>query len=144
MKQPAPVSCWYARLHSTHMPTGRSPLVWPSIRQLCLPRLQIFDLMRSQELLSIPNMSRMRRLNVPAGVPQPGAIIALALHDENQYYGTLWVAYDATALLYGRGSAFLTTLAGQAAWPPQMHVCMQQQRSGASGWRQCCPPRLTQ
>jgi PAS domain S-box-containing protein len=76
---------------------------------------QIFDLMRSQELLSIPNMSRMRRLNVPAGVPQPGAVIALALHDENQYYGTLWVAYDAPHSFTEEEVRFLTTLAGQAA-----------------------------
>jgi signal transduction histidine kinase len=76
---------------------------------------QIFELMRSQELLSIPNMSRMRRLNVPAGAPQPGAVIALALHDENQYYGTLWVAYDNSHSFTEEEVRFLTTLAGQAA-----------------------------
>jgi PAS domain S-box-containing protein len=77
--------------------------------------LQIFEAMRTNELLSIPNLSRMRRFNVPAGSPQPGAVIALALHDENQYYGTLWVAYDNPHSFTEEEVRFLSTLAGQAA-----------------------------
>jgi signal transduction histidine kinase/HAMP domain-containing protein len=76
---------------------------------------QIFDAMRTQDLLSIPNMSRMRRLNTPPGMPQPGALIALALHDENQYYGALWVAYDSPHSFTEEEVRFLSTLAGQAA-----------------------------
>jgi PAS domain S-box-containing protein len=76
---------------------------------------QIFDAMRTQDLLSIPNMSRMRRFTIPAGAAQPGAIISLGLRDENQYYGALWVAYDAPHSFTEEEVRFLSTLAGQAA-----------------------------
>jgi len=75
---------------------------------------QIFDAMRTQDLLSIPNMSRMRRLNVPTGADQPGAVIALTLRDENQYYGALWLAYDEPHTFTEEEVRFLSTLAGQA------------------------------
>jgi PAS domain S-box-containing protein len=87
----------------------------PSADRYAYLDAQIFEAMRSQDLLSIPNMSRMRRLNTPAGAAQPGAVIALALHDENQYYGALWVAYDSAHSFTEEEVRFLSTLAGQAA-----------------------------
>ncbi|HSV86562.1 MAG TPA: ATP-binding protein [Levilinea sp.] len=76
---------------------------------------QLFDAMRSQDLLSIPNLNRMRRLNILPGAAQPGAIIALPLRDENQYYGSFWVAYDSPHTFTEEEVGFLSTLAGQAA-----------------------------
>lgn len=76
---------------------------------------QLFEVMRSQDLLSIPNLNRMRRFNIPPGAAQPGAVIALTLRDENQYYGSLWAAYDSPHTFTEDEVRFLSTLAGQAA-----------------------------
>ncbi len=76
---------------------------------------QIFDLMRSQELLTIPNTSRVRRISIPGNSNRPYALIALALRYENTYYGTLWVAYDQIKNFSEEEVRFLTTLASEAA-----------------------------
>ncbi len=76
---------------------------------------QVFELTRQQPLLSIPNTTRIRRLTVPPGCWQPGAVIALALPLENRYYGALWVAYDQPHNFSEAEVRFLGTLAGQAA-----------------------------
>ncbi len=76
---------------------------------------QIFELTHQQPLLSIPNANRIRRLVVPPGCWQPGAVIALALQFENHYYGALYVAYDQPHNASEAEVRFLGTLAGQAA-----------------------------
>ena len=76
---------------------------------------QIFDMMRLQDILTISNTMRMRRLNFKPGVPHPGAIIALALHHESHYYGVLWIAYDQPHAFSEEEGRFLSTLAGEAA-----------------------------
>ncbi len=76
---------------------------------------QIFDLMRTQEVLSITNTSRVRRVIFKAGGVQPGALVALALHHENRYLGAIWVAYDQPHNFTEEEIRFLGTLAGQAA-----------------------------
>lgn len=76
---------------------------------------QIFELMRQQDVLAVSNTTRMRRLNIPAGSAQPGAILALALRHESAYYGALWIAYDEPHNFTEEGIRFLSTLAGQAA-----------------------------
>ncbi|HEX9017563.1 MAG TPA: cache domain-containing protein, partial [Anaerolineaceae bacterium] len=55
---------------------------------------QLFDLARQQEMISLPNVARTRRLQFPAGAAHPGALLALAVDNEDQYYGVMWVAYD--------------------------------------------------
>ncbi len=76
---------------------------------------QIFELMQQQLFLSIPNAARTRRLVFPTGKPVPGAIIAQAVHHENQYYGVLWMAFNEPQTFSDEDVRFLNTLAGQAA-----------------------------
>jgi PAS domain S-box-containing protein len=75
----------------------------------------LYDLLRTQEVLTVPNFSRNRRLQIPAGKSHPGAIVAFAIRQENHYYGVLWVAYDNSRGFAEEELRFLTTLAGEAA-----------------------------
>jgi PAS domain S-box-containing protein len=77
--------------------------------------LQIFEMMRQQDTLSLPNVARMRRLQYAPGAAHPGALLALAVHREDQYYGSLWVAYDHPRNFSEEEIRFLTTLSGEAA-----------------------------
>ncbi len=76
---------------------------------------QIFDLMRSQEVMSITNSARVRRVVFKPGSAQPGAMVALALHHESRYLGAIWVAYEQARNFTEEEIRFLGTLAGQAA-----------------------------
>ena len=76
---------------------------------------QIFDLMRSQEVMTIPNTNRARRVMFHNGIPKPGALVAMALHHENRYMGALWIAYEQPRNFSKEEIRFLGTLAGQAA-----------------------------
>lgn len=76
---------------------------------------QLFEMMRHQELVSVPNTSRVRMLTFPPGAPTLGAVLALALRHENNYYGVLWVGYDQPTTFSEEEVRFLTTLAGEAA-----------------------------
>ena len=76
---------------------------------------QIFDLMRSQEVMPITNSSRVRRVTFKPGAAQPGAMVALALHHESRYLGAIWVAYEQPRNFTEEEIRFLGTLAGQAA-----------------------------
>lgn len=76
---------------------------------------QLYELMRFQELLTIPNVPRMRRLNVPADVLQPGALVAIKLKYEDRFYGCMWVAFDQPHNFSEEEIRFLSTLAGEAA-----------------------------
>lgn len=75
----------------------------------------LFDLMRSQELLLVPNTNRVRRVTLPPGRPHPSAIMARALYHENSYYGALWIAYDQPRAFNDEEVRFFSTLAGEAA-----------------------------
>lgn len=76
---------------------------------------QLFDLLSQQDMLTVPNASRMRRLQFPAGRARPGALLAVAIRYENHYYGTLWVSYDTPRSFSEEETRFIVTLAGQAA-----------------------------
>jgi PAS domain S-box-containing protein len=76
---------------------------------------QIFEMMRHQDVLPIPNTGRIRRLNLPATGSRPGALIAVALHLEHAYLGALWVAYDRPHSFTEEEVRFLNTLALEAA-----------------------------
>ena len=76
---------------------------------------QILNLTRQQERLVLTNPSRPRLLSFLPGSPRPEAVLAVALRHENQYYGTLWVAYDRHHSFSDEEINFMTTLAGQAA-----------------------------
>ncbi len=75
---------------------------------------QLFDLMRNHESLSVPNTSRVRRLNFPSHARVPGALIAWSLHHENGYNGVFWLAWDETHDITSAEKRYLTTLAGLA------------------------------
>lgn len=76
---------------------------------------QLFDLVRHQETLNLPNVGRSRRLQFAHGAAHPGALLALAVRHESRYYGVLWVAYDHARNFADDEIRFLTTLSGQAA-----------------------------
>lgn len=76
---------------------------------------QLFELMRHQDLLTIPNVGRMRRLNIPSGRPQPGALLGVAIRHENLYYGTFWVGFDQPHNFTEEEIRFLSTLCGEIA-----------------------------
>jgi signal transduction histidine kinase len=56
----------------------------------------------------------MRRFVSPAGVKAPGAVLAVSLHHENQYYGVLWIGYPESRLISEEEVRFISTLASQA------------------------------
>ncbi|MDZ4159729.1 MAG: ATP-binding protein, partial [Anaerolineaceae bacterium] len=76
---------------------------------------QIFELARQQNIVVIPNMQRLRQLNIPAGSPTPGSLLAQAICHENTYYGVLWVGYTEPRSFSEEERRYLTTLASQAA-----------------------------
>jgi signal transduction histidine kinase/HAMP domain-containing protein len=76
---------------------------------------QIFEMMRQQDLLTIPNVGRMRRLNIPAGRPYPGALLAIAIKHESRYFGAFWIAYDQPHNFSEEEIRFLSTLCGEIA-----------------------------
>lgn len=76
---------------------------------------QLFELMRSQDVLPIPNTTRIRRLDMPVGKLQPGALIALPIYHENDYYGAFWIAYELPHNFAEEEVRFFTTLAGEVA-----------------------------
>ena len=99
-------------------PTLRQPVAYGvgrARKQYSYLDQQIYDLIRQQEMITLPNLGRMRRLVMPENGPRPGALAALALHHEDDYYGVLWVAYDHPHKFSDEEVRFLSTLAGQAA-----------------------------
>ncbi len=77
--------------------------------------LQVFEQMRSHQMLSIPNTARVRRIAPVNGKPHPAGLIAFALYFENTYYGALWLAYDRAHTFAEDEVRFLSTLASEAA-----------------------------
>jgi signal transduction histidine kinase/HAMP domain-containing protein len=76
---------------------------------------QLFELMVSQEIFTVFNTSRLRRFNLPVNGPRPGALAALALRQEQTYFGVLWLAFDRPHNFTEDEVRFLTTLASQAS-----------------------------
>ena len=75
----------------------------------------LFDVMRHQDLMPLPTVARMRRLNIKQGLPVPGALIALSIRHKDQYFGTFWLAFNSTHNFSDEEVRFLSTLAGQIA-----------------------------
>jgi len=89
--------------------------VGPSAERFSYLDEQIFDLMRTEEMLTINNTTRMRRITFRPGDAQPGALMAQALRHENRYLGVMWVAYQQMRSFSEDEVRFLGTLASQAA-----------------------------
>ncbi len=76
---------------------------------------QIFELMRSQDVLTISNTARIRRIINTAGKPSPMSLIAFSLRFENNYYGVLWIGFDQPHSYTQDEVRFYSTLANEAA-----------------------------
>jgi len=76
---------------------------------------QILSLTRQQERLVMNNVMRPRLLRFGATDAHPDSLMAVALRHENQYYGSMWVAYDQAHTFPEEEVRFVVTLAGQAA-----------------------------
>lgn len=76
---------------------------------------QLFSLLRHQEMIIIPSLSRILRINVPSGEVKPSSLAVFSLRYESQYFGCLWVAFDQHHIFPEEEVRFLTTLAGEAA-----------------------------
>jgi PAS domain S-box-containing protein len=76
---------------------------------------QILTLMENQDRIVLTNPSRSTLLHFKPGMLRPESLLSVALHHEDQYYGTFWIAYDSPHTFSHEEVRFLTTLAGQAA-----------------------------
>ena len=76
---------------------------------------QVLALAQSQEKIVLPNLTRSRELDLDPSLPQPLALLAVALRHENRYYGVVWAGYEQPRMFSDSDIRFVTTLAGQAA-----------------------------
>ena len=76
---------------------------------------QIFELMRSQDVLTISNTARIRRIITTGGKPHPMSLVACSLKFENNYFGTLWIGFDHPHGYTADEVRFYSTLANEAA-----------------------------
>ena len=76
---------------------------------------QILTMMRQQDRVVLNNLGRPRLLRISPGNREPHALLAVALHHENLYYGALWVAFDRPHSFSDQEVDFFVTLAGHAA-----------------------------
>lgn len=75
---------------------------------------QLFEMMQQQDVLPIPNLSRFKRFTIP-GNAIPGALLAIALSHENQYFGVTWLAFPTSRTFKDEEIRYYKTLASQAA-----------------------------
>ena len=76
---------------------------------------QLLTLTRQQDRVLLTNPSRTRVVTFKPTSPRPTSLLAVALRHENQYYGTLWTAYDQPHPFSEEEVRFLVTLAGYAS-----------------------------
>ncbi len=76
---------------------------------------QILALAQSQEKIVVPDLSRSRELTLDESLPQPMALLAVALRHENRYYGVVWAGFEKPRAFSDSDVRFVTTLAGQSA-----------------------------
>lgn len=113
------VSARAVLIHSVRMDMAGDKLVTisagPGADQFAHLDNQIFELMRTQEILTIQNTTRVRRISSLNHQMHPAALVAVALYHENTYYGVLWIGYQKPKTFSQEEVRFLTTLAGEAA-----------------------------
>ena len=76
---------------------------------------QVSGLVEKQEFLKLNNLTRPRVFSFPQDASPPQALLAVALRHENQYYGTLWIAFENPHQFADEEVQYIVTLAGQAA-----------------------------
>lgn len=74
----------------------------------------IIEQVRRMDMLVMPNMARMRRLNLKAGQPVPAALLGMPIYHESQFYGALWIGYDTPRQFTEENIRFLSMLTAQA------------------------------
>ena len=77
---------------------------------------ELLDAIRYQEKIVLPNLARTTGgLQLNENRPNPAALIALPLRNEQRFYGVLWAAYNKPKLFTEADVRFISTLGGQAA-----------------------------
>ena len=76
---------------------------------------QILARAQLHEQIVLPNLGRSREINLDPSLPQPLALLAVALRRENRYYGVVWAGFEQPRMFSESDVRFVTTLAGQAA-----------------------------
>jgi len=76
---------------------------------------QILALTELQERLVMATLSRTRGLLLDPNLPYPESLIAVALRQENKYYGVLWAGYNQQHVFSESDLRFISTLASQSA-----------------------------
>ena len=74
---------------------------------------QIMDIVAEQPHLRLQNPSRVSQLKLEQVPSPPGAILGVALRDEQQYYGVLWLSFKNSHIITDEETRFIVTLAGQ-------------------------------
>ncbi len=87
----------------------------PASEQYSFMDEQVSGLVERQEILKLNNITRPRIFSKPDKSHLPQAILAVALRHENQFYGTLWIAYEQPHQFLDEEVNYIVTLAGQAA-----------------------------
>jgi len=76
---------------------------------------QLLALANHQEKIVVPHVKHTRDLVVNESLPNPLALVAVALRHENKYYGVVWAGFENPRMFSDAEVRFITTLAGQAA-----------------------------
>jgi len=76
---------------------------------------QIFEMMRSHDILVLPDTTRAKQLKIPPGSVLPPALIAIAVINEDEYYGVLWAAFDSHHEFSESEVSYFNTLASGVA-----------------------------
>ena len=76
---------------------------------------QILSRTRQQDRLVLTNPRRPHLLIYPPGAPVPEAVLAIALRNENLFYGVLWIAFERPHQFSEDEVRFVATLASHAA-----------------------------
>ena len=76
---------------------------------------QILEIARNRSPVMLTNPARMPLLELDEDDPVPGAILIVALQQEQIYYGAIWLAYLEPHNFHDSEVRYIVTLAGQAA-----------------------------
>ena len=76
---------------------------------------QILAIAQNRGKIVLAEVSQSQELYLDPDLPQPMAMLAVALRHENRYYGVLWAGFDQPRVFPDSDVRFVTTLAGQAA-----------------------------
>jgi len=76
---------------------------------------QILDLCKEHERWVIPNTKRPQLLKFTDNNDYPASLVAVALHQENVFFGAFWVAYEYPYIFTEEEVNFITTLGSHAS-----------------------------